>query len=423
MFGRRSQRSEQLLTRSKHALEDLDPPAIIRAMKDLQRKVQHLKIENEVFYKFLQENDSEAVKEMAELQEKRRINADRLQAVAERRRASSRGSVVSITNLGFGVSGPRGSIASLPGRPRGSVASISGRPRASVGSFSHFDSDLYSDKEAPKIILAQKLDMVMKCMEEFEKHLETIRNHSRKVKRTLLSNIEEMEIRNEEIRESIEHFEELKNSGPVTLEKFVRFFDEWMKKSRLTGDKIRLRHSSLKVQYHKAATLLANKKLIGEHVQEVDFDQLRVENLHLIEHIESKNFLLMEMKRMTADGNLKLTQLKKFLQEKVAKKETLVQSIKTFEIDIMKSDDELEKLYRELDQVKRKYDQSKERSEHYSAPDVLEYIRMKADVDNAKKELKVWERRKMIKELALSIAVADMKRIFRCTRTHPSWFK
>ncbi|EFA12767.2 coiled-coil domain-containing protein 113 [Tribolium castaneum] len=264
--------------------------------------------------------------------------------------------------------------------------------------------------------------MIMKCMEEFEKHLETARNQSKKAKRTLLSNLEEMEIRNEEIQESREHFAELRNNG-VTLEKFVRFFEEWLKKSRLTGDKIRLRHSSLKVQYHKAATLLANKKLIGEHVQEVDFDQLRVENRHLTEHIESKNCLLIEMKKMTASGNLKLTQLKKFLQEKMAKKEALLQSIKTFEDDIMRSDEQLEKLYKELDQAKKKYDQCKERSENYLAPDVLECIRKKADVDNAKKELKVWERRKMLKELVLSIAITEMKRIFRCTNTHPSWFK
>lgn len=56
-------------------------------------------------------------------------------------------------------------------------------------------------------------------------------------------------------------------------------------------------------------------------------------------------------------------------------------------------------------------------------PSVLEYVKMKAELDNLKKVLKIMERRNQLKDLALRSSLREIKRITGLTIPRLSWFE
>ncbi|RZC33335.1 DUF4201 domain containing protein [Asbolus verrucosus] len=380
-----------------HPLEGLDKLAITTAVEDLQRTLRHLQTENKVLFNFLLKNDS-AILEVMD------TNFKQIQMVQDK--------------------------ASLPGRTS-TLSKLQPRSKSSYTSaFSDFKSVtvashiLGASHEMPKINLNQRSDLVLREMEDIQAELEAESKKGHDVKFNLVAKIEELETRKAELEESIESFEKFKVSQEImTVEKFVRYMNEWSKKSRIMVDKIRLRYSSLKVQYYKISAILVQKQLIGENLQEIDFEQLRIENLHLVEKIEKKNLLLLELKRMTGAGNLMLSQQKRSLLEKIREKDEITKAIQKKEKDIFKSDEEIFKLYREVDEVKHEYYKIKDKVTSYTAPDVLDYIKTKAELTSLKRDLKMWSRRKNLKDMALTTALNEMKRLLGGKQIDPTWFK
>lgn len=177
--------------------------------------------------------------------------------------------------------------------------------------------------------------------------------------------------------------------------------DETFKSVRATIDKLRLRTSSLKVQYRKVCAQLTQKKLLGENLQEVDFEQLHIENKHLREKIDKRNLLLLELKKMNGQANLLLSKQKKYLLKKLDDLKEYQDTIKEREELVEKLDAECDKVAEELYATKDEYDKIKTRSENYQVPPVLEYVKKKAELNVLKKNLKVWARRKQIKDVIL----------------------
>jgi hypothetical protein len=376
-----------------HPLHELDNNTMIAKVHELHRNVRYLKTENAIFERFLAKNDPEALTMMEA-------------SLAQAKRANERMSVSSRRVSLFGKTSPK----------KGSVMSMTQVVMAAVARF--------AEKEPPKINVTTKSDLLMRETDEIQTRADEVRKRSHDIKFHLVSRIEEMETRKEELQRSIEEFEQFKqNYDQIPFDKFVRFMEEWSKKSRLMADKIRLRYSSLKVQYQKLSAVLVQKQLIGENLQEIDFEQLRIENLHLVDKIEKKTLLLIELKKMTGAGNLKLSQHKKLLQERIDRKESILETIKSIEKDISKSDDEIYKLYGELDEVKDNYYKIKEKVSNFAAPEIMEYVRTKETVDNLKKEIKMWSRRKVIKDASLNIEIGVMKKLLGCRHPHPSWFE
>ncbi|RZB40127.1 DUF4201 domain containing protein, partial [Asbolus verrucosus] len=128
---------------------------------------------------------------------------------------------------------------------------------------------------------------------------------------------------------------------------------------------IRLRTSSLKVQYQKVCNQLTQKQLLGQNLQKVDFEQLHIENKHLRAKIEQRNLLLLELKKMNGKGNLLLSQHKKQLLKKLGDFKQIQEDIIFKEDKIVKFDQECDKVSRELDNTKNEYDKIKFETETY----------------------------------------------------------
>ncbi|KAJ3657358.1 hypothetical protein Zmor_009168 [Zophobas morio] len=373
--------------KKKHAcavLYNLSDAEVLSRYKDLERNLQRVRTENGVFYRFLEKNDPEPLEDMTKVLQQEKM-AKKWQKGAKK--------------------------ATLFSKPISRKSSVQGQP-------------VSREQEAPKININQKSDLVMRDLEQFQAHMGVKNSKLYKVKCNLIAMCEENETRSDELDKSIQDLETFKQTNEdISLQKFARFMDEWSKRSRLMADKIRLRHSTLKVQYQKLSATLAHKQLIGENLQEIDFENLKVENTRINEKIDMKSLLLIELKKMTGAGNLKLAQRKQVLQEKVVEKQGMTMAIKRVEKDISKCDDEIVKLYPELERVKQVFTKVKAKFRSYETPDLITYVKKKTEVDGLKKEMKMWSRRKQFKEMVLGIEIKFMKKILHCKEPHPSWFE
>lgn len=84
--------------------------------------------------------------------------------------------------------------------------------------------------------------------------------------------------------------------------------EEWLRDAEVTLEKLRLRTSTLYIQFAKVSSQLLAKEELGETLHAVDFDQLQIENQRLRKKIEEKNTHLLELKKMTG-GSLSFTLL------------------------------------------------------------------------------------------------------------------
>lgn len=80
--------------------------------------------------------------------------------------------------------------------------------------------------------------------------------------------------------------------------------EEWLRSAEVTLEKLRLRTSSLYVQFQKVSSQLLAKEELGETLHAVDFEQLKIENQRLIKKIEEKNTHLLELKKMNGRNTL-----------------------------------------------------------------------------------------------------------------------
>ncbi|EFA02036.1 coiled-coil domain-containing protein 113 [Tribolium castaneum] len=390
---------------------------LVAAVNELERKVAHLKVENGVFYRFLEKNDPQAIQEL----EGRAARS--FETLPKSSMMSGRKSVTISAPMAKGPSIV--TISTLKSLSSGTFSSkrFSKLIQDRSSMFTSHASEFTEPKPLEKITLALKSDLVLRDLEEHEQAAERAKRKTHVTRNKLVAKMEEFKCRKEDVEKSIEEFAAFRETyQPMPLNRFTRFMDEWSKKSRLVSDKYRLRFSSLRIQNQKLTHLLTYKRQVGENLQEIDFENLEYANVGLTKKIEQKQVLLIELKKMTGAGNLKLSQLRGTLLDKINEKEKITQTIKDYENAIIKSDNEITKLYGELERVKDKYYSTKDKFHGYEAPDVLEYIKLNDALRRTKKEIRVWERRKVIRERSLMIEIEKMQLKLQTQTVHSCWF-
>lgn len=443
----------------------LSDKKLVANVRELEQKINRLKTENGVFYRFLEHNDPQAIQELETLQANRALmvkssktSERKVQLSADTFPTSSStalkaGSSLVVTtqrsklNQLSRIFAPKSSVltqgtetsetsgglkSSMSGVKAGSTLSV-GAQRSKLNQLSKImslKSSIFtqgtdiSEMKPEKLCLAIKNDLVQRDLEEFVQVIEEKIKKEVVVKTKLIARVEELRERKEEVNKMVEEFDYFKEVyQPMTLNKFLRLLDEWNRKSRHISDKYRLRFSSLKIQYTKFSNLLTYKKQIGENLTEIDFEFLRNENTDLVREIERKHLLLIELKKMTGAGNLQLSQLGEVLREKQVRKAEVYKKIKDVEQAIIKADEDILRVYEERDFARNLYFQVKFRQEHYGTPDVLEYIKVKHKKDQVERETAMWKRRKIIRDRDLFFMTEKMKELLHTKHVHPCWFE
>lgn len=375
-----------------HPLNYLTDHELIQIVHELKIETKHLHLENMVFEHFLQKNDASLIAGMAQILE----TAQKLKTEAQK--------------LPAGVSFSPGTKATEESAP-GTTVTITG------------------SEKGPRINISQKTDLVMRETDEIQVALEKFIKRSHRTKCNLKAEIEEFNIRDSEIKESAETFEQTivveaveKLTSRIPAEKFLRYMDEWLKSAEFTLEKLRLRTSTLFSQHGKLAQQLVLKEEIGEMLHAVDFEQLHIKNTHFLKKIDEKNTHLLELKRMCGRSNLMLTTQKQYLQDQTNELNKVKGKIAATEKKINALDTESEKAEQEGEVAKEKYEEVKELINNYRVPDVINYIKKKAHLYEIQKNTKIWWRRNHIQKIALDTSTRQMKTLTGSKMARASWY-
>lgn len=195
-----------------------------------------------------------------------------------------------------------------------------------------------------------------------------------------------------------------------------------MKTAQFMLEKLRLRTSSLRIQQAKLKSQLVQKEELGECIHEVDFEKLKIENKNFQIKIEQKNSHLLELKRINGNANLMLTNHKKILQKQDDALRNLKKTIKATQRRILELEEENGETEEEVVVEKAKHRKLRKKTQLYEVPDVMAYIRKKAELDELNKTLKTWRRKSNIQRIALSTYTKTMMHLTGDMKARPSWF-
>ncbi|CAH2001719.1 unnamed protein product [Acanthoscelides obtectus] len=381
---------------------DLNDIEFLEMMYEEEEKARHLNIENEIFTLFLKENDPFAVAELEHLF----LAALTLKSAMSQRSAKSSGSSV-----------------------LGSSAYIAAGKSRSENASSASILQMMSSR-GPKINLSTKTEMVVRAFEDRQAAMAAFKKKAHATRRRLKCELEEFNQREDDITDSMAAFEYnivAQGVDPLTqripAEKFLNYMYAWLKNSMQNIEKMRLRTSSMRLQHSKTKSLLAQRKELSLNVTAVDFDRLEIENKHFQKKIEQKNEHLFQLKKMTAGINLVITQHRKYMQGQTDYFTKIRNDVKKINKRTDEINWEADHVQSELDKAEETYDYFLGLQKSYKVPDVMEYVKLKGELREVQKSIKIWKRKKYIQDLAMDAALREMKHLTGSKRVDKNWLR
>lgn len=171
---------------------------------------------------------------------------------------------------------------------------------------------------------------------------------------------------------------------------------------------MRLRVGTVVSRAAKLSSLLVQKRELGENVHEVDFEKITIENERLAEKIEQKNTHLIELKKMTGNANLVLTNYKNFLQCSIDELNELKKKLKDLQDKTRVLDVEGERTENQIAIETENLIKLKEIIENFKVPDVMEYVDVKEKLYETNRLIKMWNRKMGIQKITLQTNRAKM---------------
>ena len=131
----------------------------------------------------------------------------------------------------------------------------------------------------------------------------------------------------------------------------------------------------------------------GDSLQEIDFQQLKIENQQYLDKIDEKNLELVILKRQVAKFNQTLNHYKDQLHYATDDLTDIERRIDKQNILFERTLRELSAVNHEQNRVTRKHSRLVEQTENYRVPEILDYVRKKALLYNLQRDCEVWQRK------------------------------
>ncbi|XP_074142005.1 cilia- and flagella-associated protein 263 [Sminthopsis crassicaudata] len=254
----------------------------------------------------------------------------------------------------------------------------------------------------------QKCDLALRELEDVKEEMRQLRANSEKELQRYEAIIEEAEIRWGEVKKAGQDFEKeilntisKKRGSAVATQRVLKYVEDRNIRREALKDKLRLKNLSLKVQKKKILTQLRQKEEVGESLHDVDFQQLKIENIQFLENIDQRNRELIQLK-LTAGNALHSLNLYK------SKLQRATDTTRDIEKEISLRKEILEKIERETiqaeeDRAKAEVLNKKLRKQlaTYKVPHVMMYVHEKVTNFELEKNIKTWERKVEIAEMSL----------------------
>ncbi|KAG7188771.1 hypothetical protein KM043_008389 [Ampulex compressa] len=261
------------------------------------------------------------------------------------------------------------------------------------------------------------MEMASREIELMREKLASFEKAARRKRVRLKAELEEIELRMREIEETKQNFETevvIEGSEPITgkipAERVIRslkiipnvplrFVEEWLRTMDTAMEKLRLKSATVKSQINKAKQQLLQREELGEALHAVDFEQLDIENRDFIRKIDEKNQHVLEMKRIAGRYSLELTRRKETLGE-------LFLALNTVKREIIMKQQQIERLQSEhantnfeIGKVKEQLASLLKLMDEYWVPQILDFVKLQANVQELQRTHKGLIRQKKIQQL------------------------
>ncbi|XP_063898246.1 coiled-coil domain-containing protein 113-like [Helicoverpa armigera] len=295
---------------SGFAVEVLENDELVRLVETLRKEIRILKLENEVLEKSIIRLDPALMNGV-------------YQALDFATKWQQHGGDFTTNSLGSFVKTPTqskfGLIESMLSGPSRMFASQS-RLFRRVDSSGKICGSVMSGG-GPRININERLELLAITIECTKNDLEKCKRNAARKHAYLKAQLEETQLRTVDIEASTVDFNKVvvKDSwDPITLripaEAWLKFMADWQKATDKQIGRLRLRTSTLNIQYRKYKEEAETKRDLSQNLTPVDFDKIKIENEECMKILENKNLQLDELKTMTGDANLNLTIHKKIMQ-------------------------------------------------------------------------------------------------------------
>ncbi|XP_044125882.1 coiled-coil domain-containing protein 113 isoform X2 [Bufo gargarizans] len=255
----------------------------------------------------------------------------------------------------------------------------------------------------------QKCELVQRELEESQEEAQRNADNTERILQGHKATMEEAEIRSSEMKKAKYEFERdvgraavsNKKGEGVNPEKPLRYMEEKMLARDSLVDKLRLKNAALKVQKKKFQMQLKQKEEMGEVLNEVDFQQLKIENTQFLERIDERNQDLLQLKLTTGDTLQVLNSYKKRLQNNMAESTHLAAEISMRNDILQRIEVETEQVEQERAKAESLNKKLRKQLSDYRVPGVLQYVQEKMEQEELEKNVRAWERKVEIAELSL----------------------
>ncbi|XP_011630816.1 coiled-coil domain-containing protein 113 [Pogonomyrmex barbatus] len=368
--------------------EDMTEIELQEALENIVCSNLLLKLENDIFEKYLRRRDPESLQTIAQILE----TAKRVQRIAPQHGRTS--PVTSVT----------GSSVNVHDKELMSVASMRSETR-------HVTPSLLTTRtptRGTKLTYTQRIEMTNTEIRELQKALEKFEQMSIKKKIYLQAQIEENQISIDETCKTKEEFEENvvqkgidSITGKIPAEKFIRFIEEWLKVVDIIMEQIRLKIATIKSEIRKVKLQLKQRKELGETLRAIDFEQLSIENQICIRKIDEKNQYLLEMKRIAGRYSITLTKYKERLDGLMLTINKVRDNMFSKKQEIIKLQSKQIATKIEIEKVGKQLKSITELIDKFEVPNVMDAIKLRMNLQELQKIHKQLSRQKEIQQLTL----------------------
>merc|ERR1712070_487044 len=203
-------------------------------------------------------------------------------------------------------------------------------------------------------------------------------------------------------RDAVVGAENPRAGGKRMAEKVILHFEKKLQQKEGQIKKLNTKNGSLQQAIKKMEQQLKNKEQMGEVLNVIDFDQLKIENKQFLEKIEERNNELITLKLTTGNTVQVLNTLKKRLQKLNSESEWLMSEI-VQRVDLkMKVEEDIERVVEEAKALTRANQRAKREQQTSDMPHVIEYVKQKLELDTLTRSVENWTQKTRIAEGELS---------------------
>ena len=256
-----------------------------------------------------------------------------------------------------------------------------------------------------KLDFPQKCEIASREIDQIEKNLQACKNTCEIIVDRLQSEIENLEISNQDHLKSRNDFDrDMKineKTGKYLSEKFDRHMIEKGRARESFVKKLRLKFGAMASQFKKVTMQIKQKDDMGEVVTAVDFEQLKIENQQYLEKIDEKNSELLSMKSKASNTALKLGSKKKELSKTEQFNQATRKEIKNRLEMLKRCKDEEVNVKKDIEEAKLGLSNIEQKTEDFQVPPTRDYIQSKLKLEEIRHKAGIWLRKVEIAELKL----------------------